>query len=281
MADEATDKENLEVENAQNGDTETQNGQEKTKVETKAEELGTDAETLQKAMDLGYNPDFEGDGSKTAKTPEQFLELQPLYDDLRKKNRELKKYKQDIDALKDSHKMIAKRTYERARQDLQKEKKQAVEEGEGDKVVELDDKISELDKEYNEQEQKTSQNNDTAMQESFQEWLKSNPWYENDPDLKETADAIGAKLQNDNPDIINDPEKFLSQVTEKIKKVSPDKFSKKRTNAVEGDKGGGGGAKKKYSIRSLPEEDQKVAKRIVDSGVMTEEEYCRQYMGEQ
>lgn len=236
-------------------------------------------ETEQKAKELGWDPNFEGDDNKTAKTAEQFLELQPLYDDLRKKNRELKKYREEIDALKDSHKMIAKRTYDRARQDLQKEKKQAVEEGEGDKVVEIDDKIGELDKEYSEQEQKTAQQNDAGMQEAFQEWLKSNPWYENDPDLKETADAIGAKLQNDNPEVVKDPEQFLSQVTDKIKKVSPDKFSKKRTTPVEGDKGGGN-SKKKHSIRSLPEEDQKVAKRIVDSGVMSEEDYVRQYNGE-
>ena len=246
--------------------------------EESSEEL---SETEQKAREMGWSPEGPSDPNKRAISAEEFLDRQKLYDDLKKRGKELRQYKEELEALKESHKKIAKQSYDRALQDLKKEKKEAYDEGDTDKIVEVDEKIRQTEQERDREEQTASkQDNSEEMKEAFQNWAKENPWYENDQDLKEVADAIGHKLQAEDPNIVNDPEEFLSKVTEKVKKASPEKFKgQKRQNPVEGEKNSGGG-KKKYSIKSLDEDTRRVAKRVMEATGMSEEQYMRDYLGE-
>lgn len=234
----------------------------------------------QKAMERGWDPSFEGDENKRAITAEEFLDRQKLYDDLKARGRENKELRNKLDALEQSHKTIAKRTYERAREDLRKEVAQAHDEGDTQTAIQKTEEMQKLDREYEEQNQQPD--NTEAVREAYNEWVKENPWYENDSDLKELADDLGQGILQRNPDLGNQPDKFLEEITKKIKKAAPEKFEKpKRKSSVEGETSGKGSNKKKYSIKSLPEEDQKVAKRIIDTGVMSEEDYMKQYMGEE
>lgn len=238
------------------------------------------SEIEQKAMEKGWDPNFEGDENKRPISAEEFLDRQKLYDDLRARGRENKQLKSKLEALEQSHKTIAKRTYERAREDLKKEIAQAHEEGDTQTAIQKTDEMNQLDKEYEQSEPKAD--NTEAAREAYNEWVKENPWYENDSDLKELADDLGQGILQRDPDLQNRPDEFLQQITEKIKKAAPEKFQKpKRTSSVEGETSTKGNNKKKYSIKSLPEEDQKVAKRIVhELGTMSEEDYMKQYLGE-
>jgi len=260
---------------------------EQTEETTENTETREYTETEQRAMELGWDPNFEGDGTKTPKTAEQFLELQPLYDDLRKKNRELKKYREEIDSLKSNDKKFAKRIYEQAKKDLQAKKKTAYEEGDTDKVVEVDEELRGLDKEQ--EEFNKAPQIDNSAQEAFSEWVAQNPWYQNDPDLAAYADGAGPRVVQENPhladsngNVINH-EEFLKKVTEKTKKAFPDKFKgTTRRQAVEGDTGNtGGSSKKKYTIKSLPEDERAVAKRVLEATGMKEEDYMKRYLGEE
>lgn len=245
------------------------------------EEQSQLTETQQKAKEHGWDPSFEGDENKRAISAEEFLDRQKLYDDLRKRGKELRQYKEELEALKESHQKIAKQSYERALQDLKKEKKEAYDEGDTDKIVEVDEKIRQTEQERDQEQQTASRQDNTQMQEAFQSWVKENPWYENDPDLREVADAIGNKLQAEDPNIVNDPDEFLGKVVEKVKRASPEKFKgQKRQNPVEAEKGSEGGGKKKYSIKSLDEDTRRVAKRVMDATGMSEQDYMAQFYGE-
>lgn len=243
-------------------------------------------EIEQQAMERGWSPDFQGDENKRAISAEEFLDRQKLYDDLRKRGRENKELRSELETLKANDKKFAKRIYEQAKKDLQAKKKAAYEEGDTDKVVETDEELRQLDKEQEEFDK--SPQTDNSAQEAFSDWVSKNPWYQNDSDLAAYADGAGPRVLQENPhladnngNVINH-EEFLQKVTEKTKKAFPEKFKgTTRRQAVEGDTGNtGGSTKKKYSIKSLPEEERDVAKRVIEATGMKEEDYVKQVLGE-
>lgn len=274
MAEEGGEK---EVENTGN-ETETPD------IESKAQELGTDAETLQKAMDSGYDPDFEGNDNKRAIGPEEFLDRQQLYDDLRKRGRENKKLQKAVDELRESHKVVAQQAYKRAKRELEREKKEAYEEGDTDRALEIDKEMNDLDKDQ--EKVSSSDDNTQAVTEAFENFRSENPWYEKDAELRGYADMVGQGMIQMNPEKArNDPDALFEEVAAEVRRRFPDKFGdskgngKKRGNSVEGDTGSKGGKGKKRSLKDLPEEHREVAKRVVETGVMTEEEYVKDYFG--
>jgi len=241
------------------------------------------SETEQKAIQMGWNPEFEGDENKRAVSAEEFVDREKLYNDLRKRGEELRKQKEEIQALKESHKKIAQQSYDRALKDLQKEKKDAYEEGDTDKVVEIDEKIRSTEKERDDQEKQvdSSQDSNPEMQAAFQRWVEANPWYGKDIALTGAADKIGEQVQKKDPDIINRPDEFLKTVVDEVKKEFPDRFKgEKRKNPVEGEKSTGSG-KKKHSLKDIPEEDRNIAKRVMEMTGKSEQDYLAEYFGEQ
>lgn len=263
----------------------TSTGTEPSNVEPdNAERELTDIE--QQAAERGWDPDFQGDENKRAISAEEFLDRQKLYDDLRKRGRENKELRSELETLKANDKKFAKRIYEQAKKDLQAQKKAAYEEGDTDKVVETDERLRELDKEQEEFDK--APQTDNSAQEAFSEWVSKNPWYQNDPDLAAYADGAGPRVAQEHPHLVDtngniiNHEEFLQKVAEKTKKAFPDKFKgTTRRQAVEGDTGNtGGSGKKKYTIKSLPEEERAVAKRVLEATGMKEEDYMKRYLGE-
>lgn len=240
-------------------------------------------ETEKQAMQKGWDPAFEGDENKRAVTAEEFLDRQQLYDDLRKRGKENKQLKKDIEALKESHKVVAEQAYKRAKRELEKEKRQAYEEGDTDKALQIDKEMSDLDKDQ-EKIAKDEGNTNEAAKEAFDSFRESNPWYDNDPELRGYAEMIGSGMINMDPEKANnDPEKLFEEVAAEVKKRFPEKFKGGRGNrsgSVEGESPSGGKGGKKRSLRDIPEEHREVAKRVIESGVISEEQYVKDYLGE-
>lgn len=246
-------------------------------------------ETQRKAMERGWDPNFEGDDNKRAISAEEFLDRQQLYDDLRKRGRDNKRLQKAVDELRESHKIVAQQAYKRARRELEKEKREAYEDGDTNRALEIDKEMHDLD----EDQKKVTSSDDSQVDqqeyaEVFEQFKQENPWYDKDPELRGYADMIGSGMINMNPEKAqSDPENFFAEVAAEVRRRFPDKFkndSRKRGNsgaAVEGDRGGSGNrGGKKRTLKDLPEEHRTVAQRIVETGVMTEEEYVKDYFGE-
>ncbi|MGW8181751.1 MAG: hypothetical protein ACWGQW_23725 [bacterium] len=73
-------------------------------------------------------------------------------------------------------------------------------------------------------------------------------------------------------------------MTKEVKKRFPDKFGQRVENTppiVEGaQRGRQSSRSKRYSVNDLPEQDRHIMNTIVRNGVMTQDEYLKEYFGE-
>lgn len=223
----------------------------------------------QRAMEKGWVPKDKYDGDPAAfRSAELYLELEPFYKTvsaLKKKNVELEG---TLSTLANHHKKVAEVEYARALNDLKQQKKTALNEGDTDAVIELDEQIQDL-----KIEQKTTKQEQTVQQQEapreLVEWKSQNAWYESDPELTKFANQVATHLQYEMT-----PTELLREVAKRTRKQFPDKFTnpnRDRSSAVAGPSGKPSGAKAdKYSLTA---EQQQVMRTLVKSGVMTEAEY--------
>ena len=223
------------------------------------------------AIEHGWNP--EGVEGRRTLTAEEFMDRQPLYDDLKKTRRQLRKQQEQIDALKQHVTVVDERARERALAELKAEKRSALEDENYDAVIEIDERIAET-KNAPVAEQPTA---------AFDAWRDENEWYDENPDMKDYADMVGTHYAQKNPGVATD--KVFEHVTKEVKARFADKFKNPRReapNPVEGASRGRAPANgKKHSVRDLPEEHRQIMQTLVRGGTMKEEEYLKQYFGDE
>lgn len=192
-------------------------------------------------------------------------------------------------ALEDMQKLqstIADREYKRALETLKKQKASAVEDGDGEKVVEIDEDIADLKAKQKEIEDASKA--EPAQEQTPQElaaWLSDpdNSWYRNDPFLRSAADGIAIKIKQTQPNISNSD--LLKEMEKKIKEELPQHFGKKQTTTAVDD--GGGDVTKRQragddvtrSYSQLNDEEKQACDRFVKLGLMTRKEYIESLDG--
>ena len=219
------------------------------------------------AMEHGWNP--EGIDGKRNLTAEEFLDRQPLYDDIRSLKKQTRKLQDGIEAMKQMQEGIRTREREKTIRELQASKKLALENENYDAVIEIDDHIA----------QARVQENTPKSNLAFEQWVDKNDWYHQDQDMKEYADMIGAGYFQQNPNRnVTDVYEYVSK---EVKARYPEKFgnsNRERHSPVEGArKGRSSTSSAKHSARDLPEEDRRIMETIVRSGAMTKEDYLKEY----
>lgn len=217
------------------------------------------------AREMGWKPkeEYEGDPGKWV-SAEIYVARAPLYEELERRGKEIKRFRQDIDVIKQQYAKMEESAYRRALEDLKQERKQALINEDVQKVLELDDKIEEL----REQKPAPAATNIAEIQRLTEEWMQSNDWYEKDPDLREYADGVGHALAGKG----YDPATVLEQVSAKVRKMFPEKFQKKPTvpkveNVPSGNK------PKPADKFELSEDERKTMRAFVRSGILTEEQF--------
>lgn len=244
-------------------------------VETSEEATPEYSEVELEAIEHGWNP--EGVEGRRNLTAEEFLDRQPLYDDLRKTKRQIRKQQEQIDALKKHLSTADVRAKERAIAELQAQKKQALIDEDYDSVVAIDEQIAEAKSAPTLEEPQ-------GTPEAFEEWRESNEWYDDNPEMREYADMIGNYYTQKHP---NEPvEKVFEHVTKEVKERFSKNFKNPRREApssVESASRSGRAAPavKRYSVNDLPEEHREIMKTLVRGGTMTKEEYLRSYFGDE
>ena len=229
----------------------------------------------EKARAMGWRPleDFDGDEEDFIDAQE-FVRRKPLFEKIDSVGRELKETRKALRALQAHHERVKEMEYQNALKTLRAEKKLALEEGDTELLLDIDDRITDL------KVQQSNQVREEAVQKEphpgFIAWTKQNSWYVEDPELKIMADQIGASYAALNPD--TNPNDILDYVSKRIKKLNPDKFSnpnKKRPSAVEGsssNKSTGKQASELDDIELTPEE-KKAMNTFTRQGILTKEEY--------
>lgn len=222
------------------------------------------------AMEHGWNP--EGVEGRRNLTAEEFMDRKPLYDELKSMRKTVKRVRDDFETLKEYHSKQEEKVRERVIAELKAQKATALENDDFEAVVEIDDRLAEA---------KASKVETKTSNVIFEEWVEDNSWYNQDAEMREYADTIGNGYAARNPGkSLDDVYEYVSKT---VKKTFPEKFEnpkRKQPDMVEGVSKSRGTKTAKYSVKDLPEDDYKIMKTLLRTGVFdSEEEYLKEYFG--
>lgn len=228
-----------------------------------------------RAREQGWRPkeEYEGDPSKWV-SAETFVAKGELIERIESLGKKLKDSEKTIKMLAEHNAKVKDSEFKRAVEFLKQQKKAAYENGDVDKIIELDDKIAEV-KETQKAQAKAAVPQENEPHPDFVEWAADNKWYDRNSEMRADADAFGEAYLRNNPK--KTPREVLEYVTTKIKRAYPDEFSNPNRNRPSGVEGGGGtrqaGSRESFS---LTEEETKVMNAFVRKDIMTKEEFIAQ-----
>ena len=262
-----------------------------TQVEAKEEAPPEPNEIGQIAVELGWNPDFKGEGAKTAK--EYILNSRAIQDTQKRQNERLKKQNEAKDA---EHRANIQKLYEHQKAvrdaevgrlqaeiaDLKEQREKAIDDGDSKAVKRLDGKIDKITRSVPPEPPKpvaTAPNWDPA---EVDEWMAERKWTKDEEvgaflneyvaEFVETKDGKPVRIKGD-------IHRILSAAERKAKELYPEKFeAKPKAAPVEGAKARPSGTKK-TSFDELPADAKKIYREFKDMGVeMTQEEYTKDWL---
>lgn len=234
-------------------------GEELQDVEEEVSEVETEA------MSKGWSS--EGIEGKRNLSAEEFLDRQPLYDKIHKTDRAMKRLEDQNKAITAHLEMIRKSSVEDKMNSLKIQKKEALEEQDHDKVIEIDEQII-----------KASQDEPIVVQEvasndTFDNWLGKNQWYGNNDEMRSFADKYGAGVLAQNPQM--DLKDVYQEVEEEVKLRFSTSFKPNRlkTSSVESSRPRSKPKGAKYTVKDLDSDAKMIHDNLIKSGVMTSSEY--------
>jgi uncharacterized protein YaaR (DUF327 family) len=250
-------------------------------------------ETDQKAFDAGWRPQTEWEGDpEDWVSAKEYLRVGEMMDRIKSQGSQLRSYTKKMDQMESAmkelgehNKKIAEQEYNKALQDLKSLKSEALELGDYDTVVEIDDKMGDL-KQTNPANQPEPQPESNPVVDA---WLEDNTWYEQDVVMRGAADAMMQQITSSTPGI--EPTVVLGSVLEKMKEEFPHKFGSikqagVRTTTTESSPDGTARARttqkgsSKYTARHLSPEQQRIGKTFVRTGALESLDVYAQQLGD-
>ena len=252
---------------------------------TEVEVSEVDEETLAEAKRQGWVPqsDYNGPEDRWVDADTFVKKGKEINALLRKDNeflkREVSEMKTTMMEFKKFHADTEKRAYDRAMLDLRDQKKEAINTGDGDKVLQIDDAIDELKTARAQEKVEVRPSNQPDP--TFVQWNEDNPWFGKDTELTEEANLIGEVIKRKQPTLIG--EAFLDEVTKRVKKAYPEKFTntnRARPSPVEGTTAPKSNQKGGKGYNDLPPEAKQACQKFEKQGLITREAYLKEYFGE-
>ena len=258
-------------------------------------------EVEERAKTMGWVPqdDFKGDPEKWT-SAEDYVDkadhIMPIMraqnkkyeEELKAKSIGWKKTEEELSGLKKTvEKMVrvntkvSEREYERALETIRNEQAKAIDDNDGDKFKELETQKDTLEQNKPEKVEVVA---DAANENpEFTKWVEQNAWYNEDAELRNYSDYMASVVSQQNPQL--EGEALFDSVKERVKATFPDKFenpNRKLASDVDaGTNQGGSGEIKEKSYRDLPADAKAACDGFVESGVMTREEYAKDYFEEE
>jgi len=154
---------------------------------------------------------------------------------------------------------------------LKQEKKAALNEGDADRVVEIDDRISLVkDQQKYDAQQAAAQVVPQEIHPELKSWISRNGWYETTASMRGWADARGTELAQEG----KSPTEVLSTLEREVKTRFSEKFrnpNRDKAAAVETNAPRRG--TKADAEFELSDVEKQVMNTLVKTGVMTKEKY--------
>lgn len=248
---------------------------EQTEQLEKGGDLSSSSTIEDRAREQGWRPkeEFEGDVSKWV-SAETFVAKGELIDRIEQLGKKLKDSDKTIAMLKEHHSKVKEAEFKRAVEFLKQQKKQAYENGDVDKIIEIDDKLASVRDTQKAQKDQEKVDDSPEAHPAFQSWVSENKWYESDSEMRADADAFGEAYARNNSD--KTPQEVLEYVARKIKKIYPEKFVNPNRSKPTGVESSGTRQGTSRETFSLTEEEARVMNTFVRNGIMTKEEYLKE-----
>jgi len=277
--------------------------EQKQETSTDQEAQAVNEQTQKEARIFGWVPKEEFRGSEDDWVDaEVFVKRGKEINPILRKNNELLMKKLDekakeIDSIKASveeFKKFQKESFERktAEYDVQiaqlkSQKREAIAEGNGDLVVDIDDQLDSLKEAQREAKEasKAKPEPEQPAQVSIpddpelQSWLNKNNWFGNDIEMTELANTLGSSVRKQFPHLAS--RAFLEKLDDKIREYMPSKFlgNKAKGSAVDSSgsvRGSGSSGKKSYD--NLPDDAKQACDRFIKQGwIKSKQEYIDSY----
>lgn len=244
----------------------------KDKPVEKVEEVVVMSPTETSARDAGWVSEEEwveqGKAADDWVSAKEFVRVGDIYKSLHQNKRELKQTQAQLDALRRHNTYIFEKAYQTAKDDLRKEKRQAIREGDLEKLEDIETQMEEL-VDTHVKEKETIQAQPQVQNQEFDQFINRNTWYSDNPEMRTRADFEGWKYLNAGGDRAD----LFTHVEKEVRKAYPDKFGVRRAapNAiVSGDKTLKAG---RTATFELDEMETQIMDSLVSSGEMTKAEY--------
>jgi hypothetical protein len=226
------------------------------------------------AMEQGWVPKEQWTGDGKWRDAEAFLDRGELFGKIDRQNREMKALRESLGDVKRHYESVKETEYKRAIASLRAEKKTALQEGNADAVIEIEDRLDTIRDHQTEARMRASQPQYVDNGEShpeFQAFVNKNPWYTQSRPMKSYADALGTELREQG----KSPSDVLRAVEAAVRKEFPQRFSnpnRDRPSGVESGTGNSGtsNSSDKFVLNDM---EKKMMNRLVESGVLTKEKY--------
>jgi hypothetical protein len=228
------------------------------------------------ATKIGWQPNHTGKDYIDAAT--YILKSREIQETMKEHNDNLKGQLSDmqnsIESLKVHNEKVYKADVKRMQteiEDLQKQKREAVELADVDKVDELDKQIDGLQKDLSE-----PQNNSQPTQNSvYADWIKDNQWYLNEPEMSTYAETVAEQYAGAPLD------RLYKLVRNKVAEVFPEKFDSPKVAKVEKPIGPqspveastNNGAKSTFGEADLTPGQLSIMNQFVRQEIMTKDQY--------
>lgn len=228
----------------------------------------------------GWVPEDEWKGDPNKWVPAgEFVRRKSLFEKIHNQNREIKKIREQLNALKGHHDKVYESSYQQAVRDLQEQRIQAIREGDAETVDHIEQNIEQMKAERAQRESVTDTPEPT---ETFKEWVKDNGWYNENPRMRHRADEVGWAYKQANPQLPD--EEIFEFVTERMQIEYPKAFQGTATRKAAAPAVDGGSATHNQTTANrsanrsvqLTDEEKQVMHTLVRGGVMTKEEYMQE-----
>ena len=267
--------------------------------EVKKEPTETHVETTvelspdeQRAMEHGWRPQdqWQGDPEDWVSARE-FNRRGELFARIAKYGNENKEMRESLKKLFEHNRKLYDAGYKKAITDLRQQKLMAAEEGDTRKLLEIDEQIDNLKeehsnaiKEFDQSVTPTVATPNEEYQLAYESWKQVNPWYGKNAALTQIADNLAKEIAQSTQSAGKplDYKKLLNEVAKEVRENNPEHFSKERKTS-DVDSGGSAPRAKpssggKYSLNQIPEQEREIARTLMASTGMKEEEYVKSYL---
>lgn len=193
-------------------------------------------EVEKKAMEEGWIPPSRFDSEEQGKefiSAEKFLENGSFFKKINDQKSKIEQLENSINQLNAHYQKVAENERKKAQAEykeeierLKAEKVKALEDGDSQRVVDIDEEL---------RVKKEPENGNPEFEKFFKDWSEKNKWYDEDQAMRDYADMLGdgyAARHQDTP-----YQQIFDYVTEEVKQRYPEKFKNKQREkapAVEG-----------------------------------------------